>query len=494
VPEKHPNRWWTLAAVCVATFMLLLDITVVNVALPDIAQDLKTSFSDLQWVIDGYALGLASLLLTAGTLADRFGHRRIFVYGLIAFTGSSILCGVATTPLFLIIARGLQGIGGAAMFATSLSLIAHAFSGPDRGTAFGIWGATIGAAVAIGPLVGGVLTEQVSWESIFFVNVPIGVAAVAATLAKVDEFRSPSAHPVDFAGLVTFSGALFLLIFALVRGNAEGWGSPVIVGFLIGSALAITAFVAVELRAGERAMLDLSLFRKPAFGGASIAAFGLSASMFAMFLYITLYLQNSLALSPQETGIRFLPLTVISFFVAPAAGRISRTVPVRVLFGVGMLLVGGGLLWMSGVDADSDWTVLLPGFILAGAGIGLVNPSLAQAAVGVVEPQRSGMASGINSTFRQVGIATGIAGLGAVFQILLEHRIPGVPGQLLASGDPRVAHGLSRHAYLTAYTDALSTLFVIAAIVAIVSAVLSFALTRQSDFVVQAAPEAAPAG
>jgi EmrB/QacA subfamily drug resistance transporter len=494
VPEKHPNRWWTLAAVCVATFMLLLDITVVNVALPDIAKDLKTSFSDLQWVIDAYALGLASLLLTTGTLADRFGHRRIFVGGMVAFTLASILCGLATSPTFLILARGFQGIGGAAMFATSLSLIAHAFSGTDRGTAFGIWGATIGAAVAIGPLVGGVLTQQISWESIFFVNVPIGIAAVLVTLAKVDEFRSPSANRVDVPGLVSFSGGLFLLIFALVRGNAEGWGSTLIVAFFAGSAALLAAFVVIERRAREQAMFDLALFRKPAFGGASIAAFGLSASMFAMFLYITLYVQNTLGFSPQETGLRFLPLTVVSFFVAPAAGRISRTVPVRVLFGLGMSLVGLGLLLMSGIDADSKWTALLPGFLLAGAGIGMVNPSLAQAAVGVVEPQRSGMASGINSTFRQVGIATGIAGLGAIFQGLLTSKIAHVPGEVLATGNPDLVRGVPHHAYLAAYSDALSELFVITAIVAFVAGALSFALTRQSDFIVHGAPEAAAAG
>jgi EmrB/QacA subfamily drug resistance transporter len=493
-PEKHPNRWWTLAAVCVATFMLLLDITVVNVALPDIAKDLKTNFSELQWVVDAYALGLASFLLTTGTLADRFGHRRVFVYGLIGFTLASILCGVATSPTSLILARGLQGIGGAAMFATSLSLIAHAFSGPDRGTAFGIWGATIGAAVAIGPLVGGVLTEQISWEAIFFVNVPIGIGGVAVALMKVDEFRMPSAQRVDVLGLLTFSGGLFLLIFALVRGNAEGWGSTLIVGFLAGAVVLLASFVAVELRARDQAMFDLSLFRKPAFGGASIAAFGLSASMFAMFLYITLYIQNTLGFTPQQTGLRFLPLTVVSFFVAPAAGRVSRTVPVRFLFGIGMALVALGLFLMSGIDADSKWTALLPGFVLAGAGIGMVNPSLAQAAVGVVPPQRSGMASGINSTFRQVGIATGIAGLGAVFQGLLSNKIPGVPGEVLATGNPNLVHSVPRHAYLAAYSDALSTLFVIAAVIALVAAVLSLALTRQSDFIVHGAPEAAPAG
>jgi EmrB/QacA subfamily drug resistance transporter len=494
VLEKHPNRWWTLGAVCVATFMLLLDITVVNVALPDIAKDLHTSFSELQWVVDAYALGLASFLLTTGTLADQFGHRRVFVYGLIAFTCASILCGIASSPTFLILARGFQGIGGAAMFATSLSLIAQAFHGPDRGTAFGIWGATIGAAVAIGPLVGGVLTEQISWEAIFFVNVPIGIAAVAVSLLRVDEFRSPWAQRVDLPGLVTFSGGLFLLIFALVRGNAEGWGSPLIVSFLVGSAVLLVAFVVVEMRAGEQAMFDLRLFRKPAFDGASIAAFGLSASMFAMFLYITLYIQNTLGYTPQQTGLRFLPLTVVSFVVAPLAGRISRTVPLRVLFGLGMALVGTGLLLMSGIDASSDWTALLPGFILAGAGIGMVNPSLAQAAVGVVPPQRAGMASGINSTFRQVGIATGIAALGAIFQGLLTNKIPNVPAEVLATGNPNLVPRVPAHEYVAAYSASLSDLFVIAAIVAFVSGALAFALTRQSDFVAQPAAEAAPAG
>ena len=241
-------------------------------------------------------------------------------------------------------------------------------------------------------------------------------------------------------------------------------------------------------------MFDLSLFRKPAFGGASIAAFGLSASMFAMFLYITLYIQNTLGYSPQQTGLRFLPLTVVSFVVAPLSGRISRTVPLRVLFGIGMTLVGVGLALMSRIDANSDWTALLPGFIIGGAGIGMVNPSLAQAAVGVVPPQRAGMASGINSTFRQVGIATGIAGLGAVFQGLLSNKIPNVPGEVLAAGNPALVRGVPTHEYLAAYTDSLSTLFVIAAVIAFVSGVLSFALTRQSDFVVAGAPEAAAAG
>jgi EmrB/QacA subfamily drug resistance transporter len=487
------RRWWTLGAVCVATFMLLLDITIVNVALPDIARGLGSSFSDLQWVIDAYALSLAALLLTAGSLADLFGRRLVFVAGLGLFTAASLLCGLATSPLFLDVARALQGIGGAAMFATSLALLAATFHGPQRGTAFGIWGATTGAAVAVGPLVGGVLTESIGWESIFFINVPIGVAAIAVALRQVPESRDPDAWGVDGAGLVTFSAGLFLLVFALVRGNAEGWGSPLIVCFLVGAAVLLCAFVLVELRQG-RPMLDLTLFRKPAFAGASIAAFVLSASMFSMFLYLTLYIQNTLGYSPLEAGLRFLPTTLLSFAVAPVAGKLSAHVPVRALIGGGLALVGVGLLLMAHLDATSGWTALLAGFVVSGAGVGLTNPPLASTAIGVVPPARSGMASGINSTFRQVGVATGIAGLGALFQQLLEEKVPAalarVPTQALATGNPAVVGPRpgARAAYLHAFTDSLNDLFLVGAAVAFAGAVLAALLIRRRDFV------GAPAG
>jgi EmrB/QacA subfamily drug resistance transporter len=497
VAEQPDRRWWTLGAVCVATFMLLLDITIVNVALPDIARDLHSSFSDLQWVIDAYALSLAALLLTAGSLADLLGRRLIFMLGLGLFTAASLLCALATSPIFLELARAVQGIGAAGMFATSLALLAATFHGRERGTAFGVWGATTGAAVAVGPLVGGVLTESVGWQSIFLINVPIGIAAIAATLARVAESRDPDAAGVDWAGLVTFSGGLFLLVFALVRGNAEGWGSPLIVSFLVGAVVLLCAFVVVERRQA-RPMFDLTLLRKPAFAGASIAAFALSASLFSMFLYMTLYIQNALGYSPLQAGLRFLPTTLLSFFVAPIAGKLSARFPVRIMIGVGLCLVGIGLILMARLDADSAWTVLLPGFLFAGVGTGLVNPPLASTAVGVVPPQRAGMGSGINSTFRQIGIATGIAGLGALFQQLLQHRATGalarVPAEVLATGSPRVAgpSPAAQHAYLELFTGALNDLFLVAGGVAIVGGVLSALLIRRRDFI--AAPERPRAG
>src|SRR3954465_11828415 len=229
------RKWWTLGAVLIGVFMLLLDITVVNVALPVIRADLGASFSDLQWVVDAYALPLAALLLVSGSFADLIGRRRVFILGLILFSAASFACGLSQSPLWLILARGIQGIGGAMLFATSLALIAGAFQGRDRGTAFGIWGATIGAAVAIGPLVGGALTDGLGWEWIFFVNVPIGIAAVFVTLAKVDESKDPHPAGIDYPGAVTFSAALFMLVFALIRGNDEGWGSTPIVGLFVGA-------------------------------------------------------------------------------------------------------------------------------------------------------------------------------------------------------------------------------------------------------------------
>jgi len=506
---ENNTKWWTLGAVCVAIFMLLLDITVVNVALPSIQRDLGSSFSDLQWVVDAYALTLAALLLTAGSLADRFGRRLVFTIGLGLFIAASLACGLSGTPLVLNLARGLQGIGGAIMFSCSLALIAQAFPPRQRGTAFGIFGATTGFAVATGPLVGGALTDSLGWEWIFFVNIPIGLAAIAVSLTKLQESRDPARARVDLPGLVTWSAALFLLIFALVRGNAEGWGSPLIVSFLVASGFLLAAFVAIELRAAHP-MLDLTLFRNPSFAGAAIVAFTLSASMFSMFLYLTLYIQNVLGYKPLPAGLRFMPFSLLAFIVAPIAGKLSERLPVRLLLGSGLMLVGGGLLLMTAVDAHSSWSALLPGFIVAGAGVGMINPPLASTQVGVVSPARSGMASGIGNTFRQVGIATGIAGLGAIFQHLVASKTmdalgaggPHLTGEALASGRARqIAAALppDQRAHLTeafrvGFTGALDDLLVIAAIVAFAGALAGYALVRRRDFVTahEATPEAAP--
>jgi len=477
------RKWWTLVVVCVGIFMLLLDVTIVNVALPDIQSDLGSSFSQLQWVIDAYALALAALVLTAGSLADLYGRRLLFAGGVLVFTGGSLLCGIAPTATTLVLARGLQGVGGAMMFATSLALLAHEFHGRERGTAFGIWGATTGGAVAIGPLVGGLVTETLGWRWIFLLNVPIGVAALAVTLLRVGESRDPEHGGVDLPGVLTFTGGLFLLVFGLVRGNSSGWGSPEIVGCLAGSAVLLVAFVVVELRS-RRPMLDPRLFRRPAFAGAQIAAFALSASAFAIFLYFTLYLQNVLGYSPLQTGLRFLPITLLSFVVAPISGKMSAHAPVKLLIGGGLAVCAIAFVLLHGLTVSSGWTALLPGFVLLGIGIGLVNPPLASTAVGVVPPQSTGMGSGANTTFRQVGIATGIALMGAVFEHHLTSEL-GRAGRGAASG---VVPPALREQADAAFVGGLNQLFVIGAVIAAAGAVLSFALIRSRDFYRRRAP------
>ena len=402
------RKWWTLLASCIAIFMLLLDVTIVNVALPSIERSLGANFTDLQWVIDAYALTLAGVLLAAGSLADKVGRRLVFMLGLAIFTASSLACGLAPDPLFLQVSRAAQGIGGAMMFGTSLALIAQEFQGRERGTALGIWGATTAVAVSTGPLVGGALVDALSWRWIFLVNVPIGLAGLVVARLRLRESRDPAASGVDIRGVALLCPALFLLVYALIRGNEEGWGSALIISCFAASALLLVLFVVVERRAADP-LLDLSLFRKPAFTGVTIAGFALSASIFSMFLYITLFFQNVLGYSPLQAGLRSLPVTMPILFVSPLSGRLTARVPVRLLLGTGLAFVTVGLLLMGNLSDSSGWTALLPGQILAGIGIGLATPALASTAVGVVRPQLSGMASGASNTARQLGLATGIA-------------------------------------------------------------------------------------
>jgi EmrB/QacA subfamily drug resistance transporter len=500
------RKWWTLVLISIATFMLLLDITVVNVALPDIQRDLDASLSSLQWVVDAYSLMLAALLLTAGSLGDRLGRRRVFSLGFAIFTFASFLCGIAGDPTLLNLARGLQGVGGAAMFATSLALIGQEFHGRDRATAFGVWGATVGGAVAIGPLVGGLITEHFGWEWIFFVNIPIGVVAIILTEARLANVAAQDPKRIDLPGLLAFSGGLFLLIFGLIRGNAEGWGSAPIVASLAGAAALLLAFVVVEARSSHP-MLELGLFRKPAFNGVSAVAFGLSAGMFAMFLYLTIYMQGVLGYSPLETGLHFLPLTVLSFIASPISGKLSHRVPIRVLVGLGLGLVGLGLVLMRGLGPDSGISDLLPGFLVAGIGIGITNPGIGQAAIAVVPAAKSGMGSGINTTFRQVGIATGVASLGAVFQSQVDSKLstllPNAPpglAEAVASGGTRAAAESAPpgqrvevvHAAKVAFVSGFNDILLIGAVVAFIGAALGFALVRSKDFVTSS-PEQEPA-
>src|ERR1700733_3844692 len=364
------NKWWTLVAVGLGTFMLLLDITIVNVALPDIQRALHSRFADLQWVVDAYALTLASFLLTAGSLADMYGRRVLYLIGLVVFTGASALCGFATSTLMLQLSRGLQGVGGAIMFAVSLALLANAFRGKDRGVAFGVWGAVTGLAVAIGPLIGGVLTSGLSWRWIFFVNVPIGIAAVALTTTRVAESRSPRAAGPDWAGFVIFTAALASLVYGLIESNQRSFTDGLVLGCLAAAAVLLALFVIVERRSAHP-MFDLKLLRLPTFSGGSVAAFELSASIFSMLLYLVLYFQDILRYSPLGAGLRLMVISGGILVTSTVAGRLTSRVPIRLLIGPGLLIVGIGLLLMRGLDAGSAWTHLILGMIVGGVGAGL---------------------------------------------------------------------------------------------------------------------------
>jgi EmrB/QacA subfamily drug resistance transporter len=440
------ERRWTLIAVCTTTFMLLVDITIVNVAIPSIQRSLSASLTGLQWVVDAYALTLAALILTAGSLSDRYGRRIVFCFGIAVFTTASFLCGIAWNVATLDIARALQGVGGAALFATALALIGAEYQGPERGRAIAVWGSTVGLAVAAGPLLGGIITDSLSWRWIFFVNVPVGAFALVLALRKVRESRDPGTQRTDVAGLLLFSAALFLIVFGLLRGNTRGWLDAQIVGSIVAGAVLMVVFVLVEKRQ-DRPMLDVGLFRQPAFLGVQLATFCLGAGMFALFPYISIYLQDIDGYSPLGAGLRFLPITAFVFVVPLASRNLASRTPLRVLLSVSLAIAALGVLLMANIHVGSSWTALLPGFIVTGLGIGLANPTIAGAALRVVDPARTGMASGISNTSRIGGLAVGVAVLGAALQQRVGDRLAaaGYHGRSIAaavsSSGLRAAHG-----------------------------------------------------
>jgi EmrB/QacA subfamily drug resistance transporter len=409
-----PNRRGTLAVACLATAMLMLDIAVINTALSHIARDLHADLTGLQWIIDAYTLTLATIVLSAGSLADRIGRRLVFASGIAIFTASSLVCGLSGSIVVLDIARAVQGIGGAFMFATSLALISATFSEPSqRAKAFAAYGATIGAAFAIGPLVGGLLTSGFSWRAVFFINVPLGLLALLATRAWVSESRDPAGRRLDWPGQITLSASLFLFVLALLRGNIEGWGSPAILAELIGGSLLLLVFLAIEARS-RIPMLPLGFFRRPAFTGAQIAAFAISASFFAIYLYLTLYLQEVLHLSAVQTGLVYLPGTILLFIISGASAPLVQRTSPGLMISVGLVFVAAGMALITIVTPHSSWALVLPGELLASAGTGLFNPAISAVALGAVPERHGGLAAGVNDTFRNTGIALGVAVFGAL--------------------------------------------------------------------------------
>ncbi len=417
------RKWWTLGAMCFALFMIMLDNTVVNVALPSIQRDLGASISGLEWTINGYTLSFAVLLATGGRLGDIFGRRRMFLFGVVIFALSSATAGFAPDATSLVVSRVVQGVGAALMMPATLSIITNAFPAQERGKAMGMWAGVSALALAVGPVLGGFLTEHVSWRAIFYLNIPVAIGAVTAALFAVRESRDETVgREVDFAGVAVLTGTLTALVLALVEGNSWGWGSTPIVALLITSLLGAVAFVAIELRV-EVPMVEFRFFSDRNFLGAVVVALIVSFAMLGVFFFLALYMQDILGYSPLEAGIRFLPSTLMIVTVAPVAGRLSDRFGPRWLIAGGLTIVAASLFSFSGIAVDSTYLDLLPGFMLLGIGIALTMSPMTSAAMNAVPVEKAGIASGVLSMFRMVGGSLGVAVTGAIFQGLVSSRL-----------------------------------------------------------------------
>jgi EmrB/QacA subfamily drug resistance transporter len=410
------RKWWTLGAMCFALFMVMLDNTVVNVALPSIQRDLDASISSLEWTINGYTLSFAVLLATAGRLGDIFGRRRMFIGGVVVFTLSSATAGFAPDTLSLVISRIAQGVGAAFMMPGTLSIITDAFPAQERGKAIGTWAGVSALALAIGPLLGGFLTEHVGWQAIFFINLPVGIGAVLAALFAVRESRDETVgREVDYAGVAVLTAGLTALVLALVEGNSWGWGSPEIISLIAGSVLALALFAAIERRV-RTPMVEFGLFASRNFIGAVSVAFIVTFAMLGMFFFLALYMQNILGYTPLEAGVRFLPTTLMIMIVAPISGRLSDRIGPRWLITAGMTLTATSLFMFTQIGDGTTYSDLLPAFILMGVGIAMTMSPMSTAAMNAVPVAKAGIASGVLSMSRMLGGTFGVAAIGALFQ------------------------------------------------------------------------------
>ncbi|MBB5868212.1 EmrB/QacA subfamily drug resistance transporter [Allocatelliglobosispora scoriae] len=456
VQDGGMRKWSPLIAICLGAFMLLVDVTIVVVALPAMSDHLDTSMADLQWVLDGYALALAALLLGAGTIADRIGRRRVYAAGLAIFAVSSAACGLAPNAEVLIAARCVQGIGAAAMFATTMALLNQHYQGRDRGIAFGVWGAINGAAAATGPIVGGLLTEHAGWRWIFLVNLPVSIITVIMVYWVLRESRGDAHRRVDVGGMLTFTLAAAATVYGLVHAGQDGWSDPTTLAGLGVGAAALVAFLLIEVR-HPQPMLDLALFRRPGFVGLMVGSLLISWAAFAYLAFTSIWLQIALGFGPVDAGLALLPMSLTALVVAGIAGRRLADVSPRWTISAGLALIAAGAFLQTSLDASSGRWAIAVGLIVSGVGVGLATPPLASAAMSSVPIERGGMASGAVNTFRQLGYALGIAVLGTVFA---DH--------LTGTGSRRAA-----------FADAVNAVCVVSGIVGAVAAVIVFWLVRR---------------
>jgi EmrB/QacA subfamily drug resistance transporter len=460
------RKWWTLGAMCFALFMVMLDNTVVNVALPSIQRDLHADISDLEWVVNGYTLTFAVLIATGGRLGDIFGRRLMFLTGVIIFAVTSATAGLAVNSEMLIASRAVQGIGAALMMPATLSIVTHTFPANERGKAIGTWAGVSALALSIGPVVGGFLTEHVGWQAIFFINLPVAVGAVVATLFAVRESRDETVdRTVDYPGIVALTAGLTAIVLALIEGNSWGWDSARILGLLAGGSAALGAFVAIELRS-RVPMVEFALFRTRQFIGSTIVAFVITFAMMGSFFFLAIYMQNILGYGALEAGIRFLPTTMVIAVIAPLAGRLAdRFGPVWPM-STGLAVLSVAMFMFSSIGISTTYSGLLVPFILLGVGIALVVSPMSTAAMNAVAVQKAGVASGVLQMSRMVGATVGVAATGAIFQSQLGSGFD--PATLAAAPDAARA----------AFVDALGSAMLLAAIISVAGFVVSVTLLR----------------
>ena len=463
--DPETRKWWTLAAVAFGLFMIMLDNTVVNVALPAIQKDLGADLSALEWIVTGYALTFAAVMLTGGKLADLLGRRLIFVIGLAIFTLSSLACGLAGSEEVLIGARIVQGVGAALMNPATLSIISATFPPQQRGMAIGIWAGVSALALAIGPLVGGLLTQHASWHWIFFINIPVGIVAIAASFVLIDETKDTSeGQRLDLPGLLTSGIGLFSLTYALIEGNTYGWTSArILVAFAV-AVVMLVGFVLLEQHQ-KAPMLDLSLFRNSTFAGANAVMLLVALAMFGVFFFVSLYMQNILGYSAVQAGAAFLPMTVLIVLIAPIAGKSSDRFGSRWLMGAGMTLLAIQLFYFSRLSVEESYWSILPAMLIGGVGMSLVMTPAAAAAMSGVPVDKAGVGSAVLNSARQVGGSVGIALIGAI-----------------------VAHVAAGRRTPEAFVDGFSTALVVASLIALAGAVLAVSTVRTHSRSDAAAP------
>jgi EmrB/QacA subfamily drug resistance transporter len=509
------DNWPTLLVAALGSFLVILDVTVVAIALPSIERELKASFAELQWIINAYNIAYTSVLIAVGAIADWFGRRRVMVIGLALFGLTSLMVGLADTPMALILGRVAQGLSASAMLILGVALISNAFQGSDRAQAFAIWGVSIGCGAAFGPIVGGVLVDLLSWRWIFLLNVPIVAILIALCYWRVEESSDDKAGGLDWPGIIAFTGALACLSYAVIEGGERGWGSNTIVAAIVGAVVLFLAFVWIEMSVKKPAF-DLRLFRIPTFTGIQLVCVLNSITFWVMLVYLPIYFQVVHGMSASSAGLMLMPMTVPLLLFAPLGARLAapERLGVRGLIAFGCGLVAIGFLWLA-IAPPAEVALWAVAFFLLGIGTGLINGELSNVATAVVPPERAGVASGVNITFRHGSFTLSISVFGAILlsSVMLQLGGTGELATALGGGLADTANYIARGDFAGAvasapaevqpaletfgresFAAAFSVLVWIVAILSVLAIVVSGLMIRRQDLLAGPEAQAAAAG